>query len=185
VQKNFAKQCKVFYPITCIIKDERVFNTQEFVINRIFAILFLVFSLSVVIPSRVEAEIDPKISALLTMAGYGTVCGALLGLASQMAFDTGGRSISQGASLGLYAGMFFGGYVVSSYYMKKNSAGRPKDIYDPNLNPYDSGGGYYQSWDPYFEMEKQHTPASGINPLTGGKKRISPEFYLNLFRFQF
>ncbi len=48
------------------------------------------------------------------MALYGTVGGALLGTAS-MAYGNNSRAIFQGASLGLYAGLLFGAYVILTY----------------------------------------------------------------------
>ncbi|MBY0415919.1 MAG: DUF4407 domain-containing protein [Bdellovibrionales bacterium] len=65
---------------------------------------------------------DPKIKMLGTMAGYGVVGGALLGTAT-LAFGAGGRSIAKGASLGLYAGLLFGGYIILNYEMKKRGYG--------------------------------------------------------------
>ena len=66
------------------------------------------------------------------MAGYGVVGGALLGTAS-LAFGSGGRSIAKGASLGLYAGLIFGGYVILSYEMKKRGFGAEQQ--QPDLLP--------------------------------------------------
>lgn len=71
-----------------------------------------------------RANFDPRIRALGVMALYGTVGGALLGTAS-LAFGTSGRSIAKGASLGLYAGLLFGGYVVVSHAMNKRAAEAP------------------------------------------------------------
>ncbi len=157
---------------------------KEFVIKNKLIVFLLIFSIAGGTPNMAKAEMNPKIAALLTMAGYGTVCGALLGLASQLAFDTGGRSISQGASFGLYAGMLFGGYVVGSYYMKKNSSGKNQDMYDPKLSPYDSGG-YYQKSDQYMNFETYNLPAVGNRYIKRGNKSFSPEIYFNLLRFQF
>jgi hypothetical protein len=60
------------------------------------------------------ASIPPKAKAFIIVAGYGTVGGALLGFAS-LAFGKKPRAIAQGASLGLYAGIIFGAYIVLSY----------------------------------------------------------------------
>ena len=57
---------------------------------------------------------DAKSRALGSMALYGTIGGALLGTAT-LAFGNGARAIAQGASLGLYAGLIFGTYVVLSH----------------------------------------------------------------------
>ena len=62
---------------------------------------------------EVEAQ-NAKARALGSMALYGTIGGALLGTAT-LAFGSSARSIAQGASLGLYAGLIFGSYVVLSH----------------------------------------------------------------------
>lgn len=83
--------------------------------------------------------IDPKVKVLGTMAGYGVVGGALLGTAS-MAFDAGPRAIAKGASLGLYAGLLFGGYIILSYEMKKRGYGNDQqnqDYYPDSRSPYE------------------------------------------------
>lgn len=68
---------------------------------------------SFVYPQKSHA-IDTKGKAFLIICTYGTVGGALLGFAS-MAFGTNSRAIAQGASLGLYAGIAFGSYVIASH----------------------------------------------------------------------
>ena len=90
-------------------------------------------------------SIEPKVKAVLTMAGYGTVGGALLGAAS-LAFDTGGRSVAIGASVGLYVGLIFGSFIVVSHKMKKYNDENPvpKDNYYPNTDgqsPYEADDG--------------------------------------------
>ena len=64
-------------------------------------------------PPHAEA-MPAKLKAVLTCAGYGTVGGALLGTAA-MAFGAEPRAIAVGASLGLYAGLIFGSYVILSH----------------------------------------------------------------------
>lgn len=74
------------------------------------------------------------------MASYGVVGGALLGTAA-LAFGSGGRSIAKGASLGLYAGLIFGGYVIMSYEMKKRGYGTEQqqpDYYPDSRSPYEN-----------------------------------------------
>jgi hypothetical protein len=61
-----------------------------------------------------SAGLPPKAKAFMIVCGYGTVGGALLGFAS-LAFGKKPRAIAQGASLGLYAGIIFGAYIVLSY----------------------------------------------------------------------
>jgi len=82
--------------------------------------------------------LDPKLKILGSMAGYGVVGGALLGAAS-MAFGTNGRAIAKGASLGLYGGLLFGGYVILSYEMKKRGYNEQprEDYYPDSRSPYE------------------------------------------------
>ncbi len=72
------------------------------------------------------------------MAGYGVVGGALLGTAT-LAFGAGGRSIAKGASIGLYAGLLFGGYIIFNYEMKKRGFGeeQKEDYYPDSSSPYE------------------------------------------------
>ncbi len=80
---------------------------------------------------------DSRLRVMGTMAGYGVVGGALLGTAS-LAFGTSGRAIAKGASLGLYAGLIFGAYAITSYELKKRGYGEPKEDYYPDSNsPYE------------------------------------------------
>lgn len=77
-----------------------------------------------------------KARAFLTIVGYGTAGGALLGAAS-MAFGTSSRAIAQGASLGLYAGILFGSYVLVSHHNKRYGN------YDDNSSPYQESNDIY------------------------------------------
>lgn len=72
---------------------------------------------------------DPKLRVFAVSAGYGVVAGTLLGTAT-LAFGGEGRNIAKGASLGLYAGLIFGAYVVTSYEMKKRGWGEEKNSED-------------------------------------------------------
>ncbi len=78
---------------------------------------------------------DPKAKAFLTVSAYGSAGGALLGVAS-MAFGTNSRAIAQGASLGLYAGILFGTYVIVSHHQRNN-----RGSYE-STTPYDRNEGY-------------------------------------------
>jgi hypothetical protein len=106
-----------------------------------FFIFFFVVAFTLGRSTPVLAEINPRVKALGTMAAYGTIGGALLGVAS-LAFGTGGRSIAKGASLGLYTGLIFGSYVVVAHAMKEYEANKPvqKD-YEDTEGPYDSSEG--------------------------------------------
>ncbi len=99
-------------------------------------------------PSRAHAAMPPKVKAFLMVSGYGAGSGALLGLAS-MAFGTSSRAVAQGASLGLYAGILFGTYVLVSHHQRQGS-------YDDRSSPYkddadegdygdEGGGGFFDS----------------------------------------
>ncbi|MBC7430035.1 MAG: hypothetical protein H7336_15580 [Bacteriovorax sp.] len=88
-----------------------------------------------------QSGLDPKLKMIATMAGYGIVGGALLGTAT-IAFGAGGRSIAKGASLGLYAGLVFGGYIIFNYEMKKRGYGQEQkekgDYYPESSSPYEN-----------------------------------------------
>ena len=85
-----------------------------------------------------HASVDPKLKMVVPMASYGVVGGALLGTAS-LAFGSGGRSIAKGASLGLYAGIIFGSYIILNYEMKKRGYGVESkgDYYPESSGPYE------------------------------------------------
>jgi hypothetical protein len=112
--------------------------------------LAILFSLT--IPTDNVSALEPKQKAFMVMTTYGTVGGALLGFAS-MAFGSGSRSIAQGASLGLYAGIIFGSYVITSH----RSAGEPAEVIDPYAPPQQ---------DPYAEPPRMRDPYG--NPGGGG-----------------
>ncbi len=112
-----------------------------------------------------NAEISPKVKVVATMALYGVVGGALLGTAS-MAYGNTSRAIFQGASLGLYAGILFGSYVVISYKMRKERRER-----EENDGPEYNGRNYrYKSDGPY-----------GDDPLQGSKTPTFDSLRGNLF----
>ncbi|MBF0363219.1 MAG: hypothetical protein HQK49_19510 [Oligoflexia bacterium] len=98
------------------------------------------------------------------MATYGTVGGALLGLAT-MAYGTKFRAVAIGASLGLYAGLIFGGYILAShYYTRQPGISSPYDD-NSDYSGGDSGGvgnggggigggGQAKRWNPYLMMDE-------------------------------
>jgi hypothetical protein len=154
----------------------------------LLAIIFSwVMALSMVaMPNTAQAQMDPRVKALITVAAYGTVGGALLGFAS-MAFNSNGRAIFQGASLGLYAGIIFGTYIIVSYESKK-SGSKDGDYYpDAPPGPYENQS--YQpllkpQWDAYLALDEQRynefrqkTSWQGTPDLTVG--------YVDLVKFQF
>lgn len=109
--------------------------------------------------------IPPKAKVILTMAGYGAVGGALLGVAS-LAFDAKARAVAQGASLGLYAGFLFGGYIVISHHYQ---------LHD--------GIGYLDG------VYSDDPPESDIDELRFWQEMIPsayhPEFQIEFFRLTF
>jgi hypothetical protein len=140
------------------------------------------------------AELDPKVKAVTTLALYGTVGGALLGAAT-MAYGTSSRAIFKGASLGLYAGLLFGGYVaLSHHYQQKDN--RPSESYPEDAGgPYqegDSGGGMDYSdsgdrrWHPSEEgrewFESHRTLFFDKGKRESGRY---PAFSIPLFQHQF
>ncbi len=140
--------------------------------------------------------IDAKAKALATMALYGTVGGAMLGTAS-LAFGTSERSIAVGASLGLYAGLLFGGYVVLTHAAKKNNwnLGGPGDYFDDGASPYsDQGQGgenYYDNAGDggLFQYRELQNVDMGTEPsfkkFYQKKTGETPAFYMNLINYNF
>ena len=138
---------------------------------RKFISLFLVFfiTFAVVRPQTARAEIPAKAKAIITMSVYGSAGGALLGLAT-MAFGNSSRAVSQGASLGLYAGLIFGAYVLISHHNKtvgnydddSSPYQQSTDVYGDEYAPEDGGesnpddrskrGGFFDR----FEIMQEH-----------------------------
>jgi hypothetical protein len=81
-----------------------------------------------------KAELDARVTALGTVALYGAGAGALIGLAT-LAFGKKPRAVAQGASLGLYAGILFGSYIVVTHHMKKTQGTTP--VFP--ASPYEEG----------------------------------------------
>lgn len=100
----------------------------------LFLALFL--TLAVVSPQKAQAEVPVKAKAFLTIAGYGAAGGALLGLAT-MAFGSNSSAVAKGASLGLYAGLLFGAYVLVAHHQRQTGA------YDDNSSPYQESSDVY------------------------------------------
>ena len=118
----------------------------------------------------------------------------MLGMAS-MAFGTTSRAIAQGASLGLYAGIIFGTYVLVSHHQKRQGSYEDKsspyqnssDVYGDEYQE-DEGGGGSGSEDGLFnriqtleERFHQKTFAFGIK-RPGGHL---PPVRVNLLEIQF
>jgi hypothetical protein len=141
--------------------------------------LFMVVLL-VALP-QAKAQIPPKPKAFLTIVGYGAAGGAILGAAST-AFGTTARAIPQGASLGLYAGILFGTYVLVSHH------NRQYGTYDDNSSPYkessDIYGDDYQSDEGGGEREgSQSGFFDRFQSVRGGNK--FPPIYVDLIQYHF
>ena len=117
-------------------------------------------------------EVDPRVKTFLVMNAYGAVGGFLLGSAT-LAFDAPGRAPFIGASLGLYAGLLFGGYVVVSHHIDQDKKLNPQDYIDEVGD--DEGG--------YGDLPNQMINER-VNPLSG-RPRDVPLFYLNLIKYSF
>lgn len=151
-------------------------------------------------PIQEARAVDAKSKAFLVMCAYGTVGGSLLGFAS-MAFGTNSRAIAQGASLGLYAGIIFGGYVISSH----RSPGDPVDDYeqdsygqpgmDQGYPPADGGGfgappppaddgGFFGA--PNRAMEINDLMVKNFRPMSEKRGNLNaPPIYLNFYNSTF
>ena len=140
-------------------------------INRIVILSLIVFY--GLTPQRARAEIPAKGKAVLTLAGYGAGGGALLGLAS-MAFGTTSRSVAQGASLGLYAGLLFGAYILVTHDQKPGS-------YDDSSSPYKDQENS-ESVDGAPVESKNFIPSSSLEQEEVGK---IPPLYVNVLNLEF
>ena len=138
-----------------------------------------------------------KAKAFLTIAGYGAGGGALLGLAS-MAFGNSTRAVAQGASLGLYAGLIFGTYVLVSHHQKQvgsyDDDGSPyqqsSDIYGEGYNSEEGGGGETESsqrgfFDRFRQMQ-EHVHNQSFTVDSVKKKGSSlPPIQFNILQYNF
>jgi len=155
------------------------------------SILALMIFVSLVIPTQhAKAEMNAKSKAFMVVTAYGTVSGALLGFAS-MAFGNNSRAIAQGASLGLYAGIIFGAYIVSSH-----NSGVPLEEDDSQGfgNEYpDEGGGFPQEDDPgsFFGSPKRVIEinqkfVNNFAPVNEKREnKIIPPLYVNIVNMSF
>ncbi|HXH75168.1 MAG TPA: hypothetical protein VNJ08_09405 [Bacteriovoracaceae bacterium] len=158
---------------------------------RKFVTLFLVFflTLSVLRPGVAHAQMPAKARAFLTIVGYGTAGGALLGVAS-MAFGNSTRAVAQGASLGLYAGLIFGTYVLVSHNQRSgryedssSPYSESKDIYGEGYEPGEGGEteGSEGAKEGFFERVQTMQTKFG-SQKRGGQM---PPLYLNLLQYNF
>jgi hypothetical protein len=167
-----------------------------------------VFSLIIIIafitPNNKAQAMDPKGKAFMIICTYGTVGGALLGFAS-MAFGSNSRAIAQGASLGLYAGIGFGAYVISSHRRSLNPEEEAEDPYNdagppPGYGapqgygddggqgygapaPEESPGGFFGSGQRSLEMKEDILFNYKLKNKKG--RDFSLPVYINLINMQF
>jgi hypothetical protein len=151
---------------------------------KILICFVLVFSFSIY--SKPAMALDAKVKVLASTSAYGAAGGALLGFAS-MAFGTTASSIAKGASLGLYAGILFGSYVVISHYYRPQY----EAPYEDSESPYESGDGApYDSKKGGSSADEQapqlHERAFQLNQMNlNYKPRQAPPVYLDLIRWEF
>lgn len=155
--------------------------------KQLISAFLIVLTFTFLSPQKAQAEIPVKAKAFMTIVGYGTAGGAILGAAS-MAFGTSTRAVAQGASLGLYAGIIFGTYVLVShaqsrqgYYSDDSSPYKESnDIYSDEYNEEEGGGDEKPRQGFFNRMEDAHTK---LAPKEKGGN--IPPLYLNLFQYQF
>ena len=134
-----------------------------------------------------KAEIPARAKAALTIIGYGTAGGALVGAAT-MAFGTSTRAVAQGASLGLYAGILFSAYVLFSHqnrnrgsYDRDNTIYRDSsDIYGDEYNSEDGGGMDGEQSGFFNRFEEMHSKFE-----TKKKGGQLPPIHVNIFQMSF
>tara|TARA_B100000925_G_scaffold291317_1_gene278939 strand:- start:3361 stop:3777 length:417 start_codon:yes stop_codon:yes gene_type:complete len=132
--------------------------------------LILFIMLSTLRPLDAKAfELDPRVKTFLIMNAYGAVGGLLLGTAT-LAFDAPGRAPFIGASLGLYAGLIFGSYVVVTHKIEEDRRLNPQNYME------DESGGYGDIENQLEAQPYEYAP---------GEKFQGPSFYLNLIKYNF
>lgn len=129
-------------------------------------ILVFIITLSFVTPQKSQAALmDAKGKAFLIICTYGTVGGALLGFAS-LAFGANSRAIAQGASLGLYAGIGFGSYVIASHGQANQEEYIDPAYQQPQAPPPGFGqpSGFGQPQGGYGDPNSGYGPPPGQDP---------------------
>ena len=160
--------------------------------------LALFITVSVIRPQSAHAEIPVKAKAFLTIAGYGTAGGALLGLAS-MAFGGSTTSVAKGASLGLYAGLLFGTYVLVSHHQRQmgtyeDSASpyqESSDVYGDEYNSEEGGeadrddrskrGGFFDR----FQIMQEHMQNQSFTFQSQKTRNVIPPIQMNIIQYHF
>lgn len=163
-------------------------------------ILIVFIFTSFLAPMNKAHALDAKSKAFMIMCTYGTIGGALLGFAS-MAFGTNSRAIAQGASLGLYAGIAFGAFVITSHnqqstidpYQEQPAPPPPSSGFGAPLgDSYDQGGFGGQDSEGgggFFgdnrAVEIQENLFSNYRLKNKKSREISLPIYVNLINYQF
>ena len=160
MKRYFAKMHHLFYAISMKIK-----------------VLVLLSAFLLATPVR---ALDPKVKIMGTMAIYGTAGGALLGLAT-LAFDGEGRNVAKGASLGLYAGLLFGSYVIISHIAKRNNWGgaETSNDYYGAPSPYEDAGDYNRMQRSLPERKDR------LQQIELNRRGNRTNYYLDLLQVQF
>ena len=126
-----------------------------------------------------SATLERSFKTFGTSALWGTLGGALLGGAA-MAFGTNASSIAKGASLGLYAGLLYGGYLMVDYGMNNSESDMDGRYQSP-------GGGGYDSQD-YNDLYFGNRWKPGIGGWKNNKKSKEDnglKVFFNLFQTNF
>lgn len=165
--------------------------------NRLNSFLVALVIISFVSLSPKAYAIPPKAKAFMVVTAYGTVGGALLGFAT-LAYGASSRAIAQGASLGLYAGIIFGSYVLATH---KSADERMQEYEQQYSNPQTpppaqntggwgapapaeeapSGGGFFDFPQRGLEIQQNYNQ----NFKSNRGKLSSPPLYFNLLHVNF
>lgn len=100
--------------------------------QKLVSLFVVLFILSTTIYTPKAHAIPAKAKAMILLSAYGTVGGTLLGVAG-LAFGGNVRGIARGASLGLYAGLLFGSYVIIAHEYKRYKSNQ----YSPSDDTYE------------------------------------------------
>lgn len=161
-----------------------------------FSTLFIAFLTFFLINTKeAKAQIPPKAKAFITICAYGAGGGAMLGMAS-MAFGMSSRAIAQGASLGLYAGIFFGTYVLVSHHQKRYGQYDDKsspyqdstDVYGDEYQSDEGGSGDGEAQGGFFDRFQVLQEKLRVESFSLGQKRrgsTMPPLQINLIQYNF
>ncbi len=168
-------------------------------LKKLFVVL-LVLLFFMGVSSRPAYALNAKAKVMISTGAYGMVCGALLGV-STLAFGTSGRAVAQGASIGLWTGMLFGGYIILSHMYARDAQNRvdsyaTPDPYDSEYGTDDGGatnddgpevdgaGNPLERWNPYQAMREFQRDSSWANRLPQ-QPVYKSTFYMNVLNISF